>query len=161
LVNLGKGGSDNYTIFETFCESLDKINKDDLIIFGWSSPIRFRLVGDGGVWKSILPMDDKNKITIKNISHNTFDEILVNRDHQLYSIEVNYWIKLINLAFKDILIVHWTSFEPKIDAIFIGGIGRISLETNGEIADGHFSEKGHLELSEKLMATFLKNTKFI
>jgi hypothetical protein len=123
-------------------------------------------IGDTKLQKEKQYVYENDKIIKKEIVYppglmKIFDEILVNRDHQLYSIEVNYWIKLINLAFKDILIVHWTSFEPKIDAIFIGGIGRISLETNGEIADGHFSEKGHLELSEKLMATFLKNTKFI
>jgi len=161
LVNLGKGGSDNYTIFETFCESIDRIKKNDIIIFGWSSPLRYRLVSYWGIWKSIIPNLDSNDNSLKNISNNTLDELLLNRNHRLYSIEVNYWIRLINLAFKDNIIVHWTSFESEINAIFIGGIGRISLDTNGEIADGHFSEKGHLELSEKLMATFIKNTKFI
>jgi hypothetical protein len=56
---------------------------------------------------------------------------------------------------------HWTSFESEINAVFIGGIERISIETNYEITDGHFSEKGQLELSEMLMSSFIKNKKFI
>jgi hypothetical protein len=160
LVNLGKGGSDNYTIFETFCSSIGKIRKNDIIIFGWSSPLRYRLVGFRGGWKSILPMINLNDKSLQNISPNTIDEMLLNRNHRLYSIEVNNWIRLINLAFKDNIISHWTSFQCDIDAMYVG-TGRIALETNNEIADGHFSEKGHLELSEILMSTFIKNKKLI
>jgi len=161
LVNLGKGGSDNYTIFETFCESIDKIKKNDIIIFGWSSQIRFRLVADGGVWKSILPMYEKKTNEIKNISQDTIDEMLVNRNHYLYSIEVNNWIKLINFTLKNNTVIHWTAFKSSINSIFIGGIERISIETNDEIIDGHFSEKGQLELSDKLLSTFIKNKNLI
>jgi hypothetical protein len=161
LVNLGRGGFDNYTIFETFCEVIGRIKKDDIIIFGWSCPLRWRLVTDIGKWKSILPKSNKHDGSFNHISTNTIDEILVNRDHFLYSIEVNNWINLINLAFKDNIVKHWTSFESEIDAIFISGIERICIETNYEITDGHFSEKGQLELSEKLMSTFIKNKKFI
>lgn len=160
LVNLGKGGSDNYSIFETFCESIKRIEKNDIIIFGWSSPLRYRLVSDENYWKPILPRFKGNDKSLKNISMNTINEILLNRDNKLYSIEVNHWIRLINLAFKDNIVKHWTAFECDIDAIYIG-VERICLETNNEVVDGHFSEKGHLELSEKLMATFIKNTKLI
>jgi hypothetical protein len=78
----------------------------------------------------------------------------------LCSIEVNNWIRFINLAFKDNRIVHWTAFKCNIDALYVIA-SRINLETNGEINDGHFSEKGHLELSEKLMSKFIKNNKII
>jgi hypothetical protein len=161
LVNLGKGGSDNYTIFETFCLSIGKIRKNDIIIFGWSSPLRYRLVGFRGEWKSILPMINLNDKSLQNISANTIDEMLLNRNHRLYSIEVNNWIRLINLAFKDNIIVHWTCFQCDIEAIFMGKIEKILDETNMEIEDDHISEKGHLELSEILMSKFIKNKKLI
>ena len=160
LINLGKGGSDNYTIFETFCESIGRIEKNDIIIFGWSSPLRFRLVNDWGFWKPILPMINLNDHSLKNISINTINELLVNRNHTSYSMEVNNWISLINLAFKDNKIVHWTSFKCEIKATHVG-VSRITLDTNGEIDDGHFSEKGHLELSEMLMTSFIENKKLI
>lgn len=160
LVNLGKGGSDNYSIFETFCESVGRIKKNDIIIFGWSSPLRFRVVGDWDNWKPILPRMNINDELPKNISKSTVDEIMVNRDHHLCSIEVNNWIRFINLAFKDNRIVHWTAFKCNIEAIYVVA-SRITLETNGEIDDGHFSEKGHLELSEKLMSKFIKKNKII
>jgi hypothetical protein len=102
-----------------------------------------------------------NDKSLKNISINTINEILVNRNHYLYSVEVNNWIKLINFTLKNNTVVHWTAFESSMNVIFIGGIERISVETNDEIIDGHFSEKGQLELSEKLMSTFIKNKKLI
>jgi hypothetical protein len=160
LVNLGKGGSDNYSIFETFCESIGRIKQDDIIIFGWSSPLRYRLISDWGFWRPILPATDSIEEPLKNISMNTINEILVNRNHILCSMEVNNWIRLINLAFKDNKIVHWTAFKCEIDAIYVGA-SRITLETNGEIDDGHFSEKGHLELSEILMTPYIKNKKLL
>lgn len=160
LMNLGKGGSDNYSIFETFCESVGRIKKNDILIFGWSSPLRFRVVGNWDNWKSILPKMNKNAELPKNISKTTVDEIMVNRDHRLCSMEVNNWIRLINLAFKDNKIVHWTAFKCDINATYVAA-SNINLETNGEIDDKHFSEKGHLELSEILMTPYIKNKKLL
>jgi hypothetical protein len=161
LVNLGKGGSDNYTIFETFCGSIRRIKKNDIIIIGWSNPLRYRLVSDENYWKPILPFYTGNDKSLKNISINTINEILLNRNNKLYSIEVNHWIRLIDLAFKDNIVKHWTAFECDIAAIFIGQTEKILDETNMEIEDFHISEKGHLELSEKLMSTIYKNKKLI
>lgn len=159
--NLGVGGCDNYSIFQSFCDVSDKIKNDDIVIFGWSSPIRFRLARNERRWETFLPNYSKNYTEIDGISIDTVNEMLVNRGSIKFVEEVNSWIKLINLTLKDITHVHWTTFDKRLNAHMIRGLEEIRRETNGLIDDGHFSEKGHVEISEKLMSIFLKNTKLI
>jgi lysophospholipase L1-like esterase len=156
LINLGVGGNDNYSIFQSFCDVSDKIKNDDVVIFGWSSPIRFRLAMNEKKWKIILPKYIENNLNIDGITINTINEILLNRDSFMFVQEVNSWIKLIDYALKDITHVHWTTFDHRIDAHMIRNLDNIRKETNGLIDDGHFSEKGHIELSELLITYFSK-----
>jgi len=154
LKNIGQGGSDNYTILERVCENVDKIKDDDLIIIGWSSPVRFRLVGqDEKTWRSLIPSFD-NKIDNfgKMISQSTLDEIFVNRDTKPYQHEVIHWIKLLNKTFKTNTIIHWTHAMHGTTLWNFGQYNRIITETNGEVNDGHYSEIGHIELADALMA---------
>lgn len=152
LNNLGKGGSDNYSIFQTFCDISQKIKKDDVVIFGWSCPIRFRLATKNNTWKTFIPRYTKNQSDIEGISYNTINELLVHRGESVkFCEEVNSWVRLINNFLGDIKIVHWTTFDNRLDAHMIRGVETIKTETNGEVNDGHFSEKGHIELSEILM----------
>ena len=154
LKNIGQGGSDNYTILERVCENVDKIKNDDLIIIGWSSPVRFRLVGqDEKTWHSLIPNFDNNIDYFgKMISQSTLDEILVNRDTSPYQHEVIHWIKLLNKTFKSNIITHWTNSMHGTNLWNIGQCNRIWTETNGEINDGHYSEIGHIELADVLMS---------
>lgn len=150
LQNLGKGGLDNYTIFQIFCDVSNKIKEDDLVIFGWSSPLRFRLATANNKWNTYIPNFEKNYVNITTINHLTIKEILVNRESYLYCEEVNSWIKLINNYLKNTKIVHWTHFDQRLRALCIKKIETIAQETNNKIYDNHFSENGHFELSEKL-----------
>ena len=154
--NLGVGGSDNYSIFQNFCDVSDKIKNDDIVIFGWSSPIRFRLARNERRWETFLPNYTKNHTHIDGISIDTVKETIVNRGSMKFVEEVNSWIKLIDLTLKDITHVHWTTFDERLDAHMIMGLENIRKETNGLIDDGHFSEKGHVEISEKLITHFSK-----
>jgi lysophospholipase L1-like esterase len=154
LINLGVGGSDNYSIFQSFCDVSDKIKNDDVVIFGWSSPIRFRLAKNEKKWVSFLPNYTKNRTYIDGISIDTVNEMLVNRGSVKFVEEVNSWIRLINHTLKDVSYTHWTTFDGRINANMIRGINDIRTETNGSIDDGHFSEKGHIELSN-LLITYL------
>jgi len=43
LVNKSVGGCDNSYIFEEFCKVAPQIQKDDIVIFGWTDVHRFRL----------------------------------------------------------------------------------------------------------------------
>lgn len=151
LNNLGLGGSDNYTILQRFCDVSDKIKNNDVVIFGWSSPLRFRLATKNNKWKTYIPNYTKNQSDIDGISINTIKELLLNRDSIKFCEEINSWIKHIDITLKDIKHVHWTTFDNRINAHMIRNLETIGNETDGIIDDGHFSEKGQVELSEILI----------
>jgi hypothetical protein len=151
LRNLGLGGSDNYSIFQNFCDVSNKIKEDDIVIFGWSSPMRFRLVGNHNTWKTFIPNYTKNLSDINGISINTINELLIHRDNVKFVEEVNSWITLIDNFLVNVNHVHWTIFDDRIKAHMIRGLNTIKNETNGDVDDGHFSEEGQFQLSEKLI----------
>lgn len=157
LINLGKGGSDNYTIFETFCKNVDKFEKDDIVIIGWSDVIRFRISNDTGGWTSIVPNYSNNMTNITNINETTINEILVNRTSNVYAEEVNNWQNLIKKSLYDIKLVTWTTFNNrKLKCLFMNEeIERIYTETKFEIKDAHFSELGQNMVAQKIINNLL------
>lgn len=161
LKNMAKGGWDNYSIFESICNSAKYIGSDDIIIVGWSSTTRFRLVNNYGKWKPIIPNFDRNDKLLDDISKSTIDEILVNRQSSLYANEVKSWINLLDYTFKSNTIIHWSPLDRMATKNFYDTIAleSIKLETNGEINDGHFSEKGHIQISNILMSMIRDNRK--
>jgi len=150
LINLAKGGSDNYTIFETFCENVYKFVENDIVIIGWSDVSRFRLSNSGGKWTSIVPNYANNIANITNVNQNTINEILVNRCSFLYFEEINNWLNVIEKATQGIKLITWTTFNNrKLKCLYINEeIEKIYTETKGEIKDAHFSELGHLMVAE-------------
>lgn len=158
LVNLGKGGSDNYSIFQAICDSAHRINSNDIILIGWSSCSRFRLVDKWDIWKPIIPNFDKNLRNIENISQSTIDEILVNRTHNLYIEEVRSWMKLLNIVFSNNLVIHWSPLDRIVSKNYIGKLTTITKETNGEIDDGHYGEIGNIQLANEFMRMIKSNT---
>ena len=152
LKNLGKGGSDNYSIFEAFCKEYQNIADDDIVIIGWSSCLRFRIVNKHDEWKPILPNFDNFMQDILHFSKNTADDILVNRSSVKYIEEVNSWINFINSACNTKKIIHWTHFDKQLNVFyFVEGIERIRTETGGLINDAHFSERGQKQLADELL----------
>lgn len=158
LVNLAKGGYDNYSIFETLCANVDKIGSDDILIFGWSSLSRIRLATKYDTWQSFVPNYNNNMLEMENISLKTLDELYVNRISVLYKNELNNWIKLINHLFKNI-VIHWTYFVENADCILLDKFQRISVETNKKVNDQHYSEKGQNDLAIFLLNEIAKKTK--
>ena len=72
--NLGLGGCDNYTIFKTLSDTIEMINDDDIVIIGWTIPIRGRIANlDSNKWFTIVPQSNPN---LKCIKINTFVVIL-------------------------------------------------------------------------------------
>ena len=160
LINLAENASDNYSILQKFCDNVKNIKKNDLVIIGWSSPLRFRLVSND--WITILPNYDKfstKEIDKTKISESTLIEILLNRDDIRYCNEVNSWIKLLNNLDKKI--IHWTPFDQRLDCMFLSKFETIVTETNGELNDWHFSENGHLQLSDLFISKFKKKNKML
>jgi hypothetical protein len=162
LVNLGKSGSCNDSIFETICLNINKIKDNDIVIIGWSSPLRFRLASEmnNENWVNILPSYKINRIGEGNSKHlfknsvsdNTFDEIFYNRKSIRYVDEVLYKTQIINKALDKNKVIHWSPFPEYFSEIKpITECTKIVDETDGKINDPHFSEKGHIELSDRLL----------
>lgn len=158
LVNLGRGGSDNYSIFQSICDSSNLINSNDVIIIGWSSCTRFRLVNKWDDWKSIIPMFDRNMSNLEDVSNTTLEEVLINRTKVKYAHEVHSWIKLLNLTFSNNLIIHWSPLDRIVSKNYIGNLTNITKETNGLINDGHYGEVGHLQLATIFIDMINANT---
>lgn len=164
-VNKARGGWDNISIFEEFCKSANDIKDGDYIIFGWSDPVRFRLANyEFTNWANYLPSNYDN--LIENISKQTIEEILINRNHKLYKNELFNWINLINFSLKNCKVIHWTwcgNLSKLADwsngsTLTNGCIDTITTETKGVMHDSHYSESGHLILANLLEKVPDKNT---
>lgn len=110
IMNCAIGGSSNYTILNQFSNVSHLIEKDDILIFGWTSLTRFTVVNVvENIFHNVLPMGSNNQNT--NLSDNTINEILINRTHSLWSKEVESFIYLINNFCKSVgaEVYHWTS----------------------------------------------------
>jgi len=160
LKNLGQGGTDNRTILDNVIDSLGTIKDEDIIIIGWSSVLRFRLVNTSNKFQSVLPNTPRKiyKNLGFDIKPSTIDDILLNRSHVNYIKEHNKTIKMISFLFKKNTVVQWSPFYMnnssdgiKVENIILN-IQNIRDETNGDVDDGHFSEKTQIEVAEKLLA---------
>ena len=165
--NKAGGGNDNYTIFDSIIHSLEKINKDDVIIIGWSNTIRFRVVNKSNTFNTILPnyLSETSKLnkdlSYLELSNTTLEEMCINRDNNVYINELNNYIKLLNFSFTNNKIIHWSPFAQDKQGLnttlkTLTKYETINDETNGVVGDGHFSEKGHTDLSELLITHFSK-----
>ena len=77
VINLGMGGTSNYTIFDRFIETHKKIEPKDIVIFGWTSEGRFRIASDVNDFVDVTPFnphppqnDDVSKSVTDTISLN-------------------------------------------------------------------------------------------
>jgi hypothetical protein len=152
--NHARGGFDNYSIMETFCNVVDMIKDGDIIFLGWSHYHRFRIIAE----KKWMPIN--GPIEFENISINTVEEILVNRNHPYYEQEVESWEKLIKHSLKplpNVKLIVWKWWSPKYNSKF----ETISKETNGIITDFHWSENGHKQVMEYMIPIIEGTPKFI
>lgn len=150
--NLALPGSDNYTIFHTYINNLENIKKDDILIFGWSSVLRYRLGNNEDGFSTILSESGHElvKHLFDNLSKNTIDEMLLIRNSNAYYREIEDFMKIINFSSITENIYHWSPFKENrlniknIDQISASGI---NVETNCAIDDAHYGEIGHLSLA--------------
>ncbi len=77
VINNGKGGCSNYTIFDNFIENYEKIEPKDIVIFGWTSEGRFRIANEVNDFVDVTPFnphppqnDDVPKKVTDTISYN-------------------------------------------------------------------------------------------
>jgi len=152
LKSLSKGGLDNDSIFELIYKSAPLIKEDDIIIIGWSSKERYRLAGKDDKWVSIIPNYNTNMSTLTNVSVKTLDEVLFNRTLPLHVNEFIDRRNFVNWLFRNNKLIQWTPFRDQYGFLLgFSGTGTIGEETKNEINDGHYSEIGHMELSNKFM----------
>lgn len=142
--NLAKCGSDNYTIFQTICENCKNFKMGDLIIVGWSHILRYRLVDKNNQWRFIIPnWSESDSQFFNSISDNTIREILVNRDHEKNSQEVNSWIEILKCCTKEMCLINWTPFPWELNGLRFNGITTVRRETKNFVDDGHYGEEGN------------------
>ena len=166
LINFGKGGNNNYQIFQTFCENANNINKNDIIIISWSQLHRYRLINKENEWESIY--NSKPHILEKlkkceHISKTTIEEIIINRynNKKKYLEEIKSWEIVIKKSLPKNNLIFWSPFDDDEYGEMIQMFETIKQETNNKIDDPHFSEAGQLHLSyillERLGISTIKN----
>ena len=146
-------GMDNYTIFQEICDNINDIG-NSIVIINWSEPIRFRMVDTTTQkWRTIIPLYDmrlkKGLPYVNGVKNETINDVFLNRQNHLWLKEVNSWINVINKALSNNIVIHWSWY---------GSTERetITEETNGEVVDFHYSEKGHQQLAEWILTQIEK-----
>jgi hypothetical protein len=115
LINLGKAASSNYSIFRQFISISEKIDKNDILIFGWTSILRYSFNDIHNNLVDILPNHKNDFPSLK-----THEEILFNRDNISWVNEIIDYIKLINLFCNKVecKVFHWTSDNTMTNFIY-------------------------------------------
>jgi hypothetical protein len=148
IINYAISGNDNENIFEKFTEVYEKIQPNDLVIFGWTMLGRFSICN----YKKIG--DQKDNLWSSSISYNDYDWVIKaahNKSTLLYYYRIKKLINFINQVLKTNKVVHWTwIYDPALEI----DEKTIKCETNNIVNDFHYNEKTHLELYNKMIAEF-------
>lgn len=160
--NYAQSGWSNYDIFQSVCKNIDKISDGDIVIIGWSGLSRFRLANPKfGNWLQFQPnswkLNKEANLLWEGISESTIDEILYNRSNfELYKEEIRDYVKLLSKTFEKNIFVNftWSVWDWELKEI---PYQTIRTESNGEIDDWHWSEKGHLDFSDWVLDKIQKN----
>jgi hypothetical protein len=155
LHNFAKSGTNNYYIFQKFCENVSNFEYGDIIVLQWSEVTRFRLVDDSNEWVDFYfnNSHSKNKLSnFNNLNIESIQQVLTNRLKNRWMDEIYAWENVVNIVLKDKKYIMWSPFTNA------GGYGRwvksmetISNETNKLIDDPHLSENGQIKLSKLLI----------
>lgn len=153
LTNRGKGGTDNYTIFDSIIKEIDNIHSKDTIIINWSSILRNRAVLNDKLVTLYIGVPTN----IPDYDNDSIQQMLVNRNSERFVEEVLGWTKLLQRTFKDNKLIFWSPFPEFRGRVAIGTTllhtnytYTIHDETKGLIDDGHPSEAGCKLLADLL-----------
>lgn len=154
LKNFGKGGTNNYQIFQNICDNIDSIDDNDVVIIQWSQQHRFRLVDKNNQWLDFFNDSDEYKIRMEKcdfISETTIKETIYNRLNSKWLEEMKSWEKIIKKSLPKNSLAFWSPFDDYEygESRFV--FETISKETNYIITDPHFSERGQENLSHILI----------
>jgi hypothetical protein len=113
VINSGRGGASNYTIFDSFLTALNQIKSKDILIFNWTSEGRFRIANDTNEFVDIIPFNPHPKQN-ENVKKSTTEEIALNRvSYNVWYKEISNFIKIIKSLFPNNQIYHWTWVSPE------------------------------------------------
>ena len=161
LRDCARGGSSNYDIFHTFIKNIDNILEDDIIIFGWTQTIRFRVANKNNDFYDVIIAVVDKMIEFHGVPCNSLIDISDNRaKSSVYFDELYDFIKIIEKSKPNCKILHWTWVEPyfkdRYEKRFYDLLipykkyKTVKEETNENVNDFHYGELGHYELYEEL-----------
>ena len=183
LKNHGRGGGGNNLIFQTLCNNINEIKKDDVVIIQWTYIHRYMWVDiKRDSWTHIGAGPLNGDTSISETSH---EEVIFNRTHPLYVNQIYEWMKLIDVLSKSIgfEVYYWSGDRhilypldesekknkkyllgylkiPPYETIFLEifklGGKTIKEETNNLVNDLHFGESAHKIMGE-LFYNHIKN----
>ena len=165
LIDMSVGGCSNQTILHTYIKNVNKIKSDDILIFGWTQPIRFRIASKRNDFYDVIIAVAPYMEEFIDMSIETLNDITINRStHSIFWDELIDYVNIINKTSNESLIFHWTWVEPtkNIDTnVFENKFYNllepfkkyktVKEETNGDIDDFHYGEVGHIELANDLL----------
>jgi hypothetical protein len=152
----GHGGADNHTILDKIIDHIYDIQEGDMVIIGWTDWFRTRVINNSGEWECLNPGHvNQPTVDISNYSINSIKDIILNRDHPKYIIEINNIIKLVKFSLRNNKVIDWCWIdENNVLNCVVKHIGRqktIKEETKNLIWDFHWGEKGHEVLAEQIL----------
>lgn len=170
LMDMTIGGCSNQSILHTYIKNMTKIKSNDILIFGWTQPIRFRIASKRNDFYDVIIAVAPHMEEFIDMSIDTLNDITINRStHSIFWDELNDYITVINESSKGSLIFHWTWVEPTkeinsniYESKFYEKLlpfkkyKTVREETNGDIDDFHYGEMGHKELADDLLVVIKK-----
>jgi hypothetical protein len=165
LIDMSVGGCSNQTILHTYIKNVNKIKSDDILIFGWTQPIRFRIASKRNDFYDVIIAVAPYMEEFIDMSIDTLNDITINRStHSIFWDELIDYVNIINKTSNESLIFHWTWVEPTKDVDVnvyenkfynllepFKKYKTVKEETNGDIDDFHYGEVGHIELANDLL----------
>ncbi len=109
VVNNGKGGCSNYTIFDTFMDVYERIEPKDIVVFGWTSEGRFRVASEVNSFVDVIPFNH-HPAQNDDVPKNVTDIISYNKvNYNIWWKEILNFVKIIKGLLPDNKnILHWT-----------------------------------------------------
>lgn len=113
LINTGRGGFSNHSIFEEFLRNKNLITPKDILVFGWTTESRFRIANESNQLIDVIPFSPHPKQN-DDVSKTTTNEIGVNKiTYNVWWKEILNYIDIINNLFPYNLIYHWSWIDNK------------------------------------------------
>jgi hypothetical protein len=170
LMDMSMGGCSNQSILHTFIKNIDSIKSDDIVIIGWTQPIRFRIGSKHNDFYDVIIAVAPHMEEFIDMSIDSLNDFTINRStHSIYWDELIDYVNIINKSLKTKFVYHWTWVSPtdKIDSnvyekqfydllLPFKKYKTIREETNGNIDDFHYGGLGHNQLSNDLLVEIKK-----